>query len=231
MKNEKKQMQSEDDRVLLVCLCGIPGAGKTTFARSLSQQHQPAVVVSFDEFSSRALALNAVSAALSSSPPGGTVVADHTNYYRSMRRELRRLARDSEALFVEVALDPPLAECLARNDSRVGPARIDPALVVRMHARFERPPDGREATLSLQELRRGATVPRRPKEREIETVVVGAREQNDLRMRREISARVAAAPPEQRAALAAELNRVRREELAAARREKEEKVSAEKSPE
>ncbi len=204
--------------MLVVCLCGIPGAGKSTYAQRLAAQCG-ATVVSFDSCSGRGEALQRVREAAGRASAGAVVVVDDNNYYKSMRKQVYRAARDAGAAFVQVLLDPPLAECLARNAARSGAARMPDNVVERMHARLERPAGrGWDTAMageaSLEQLRTHSSVPARPAATDGGPVAaLSAVEQQDLEMRREISRRVAAAPAAERAALAAALNKERKEKL------------------
>ena len=109
----------------IVLLVGLPGTGKTTFAKILSQTNEAAscATVSFDEV----LPLEEQKA-LSTAPSSSgnkwklarqdmkdrvrkemaernddvIVFVDDNNYYRSMRQEYHRLARDANAGFCQL---------------------------------------------------------------------------------------------------------------------------------
>ena len=203
--------------VLVVCLCGIPGAGKSTFTQQLAAESSSSVLVVFDSCASREEALEQVRRAAASGA-AAVVVADDNNYYRSMRRQVYRAARDAGAAYVQVLLDPPLPVCLERNAARTGAACIPEEVVTRMHGRLERP-DGRGWDVAvvgeapLEQLRLRATHPVRPAESGGQAATVTAAERRDLEMRREISRRVAAVPLAERAALAAQLNKERKAKM------------------
>jgi tRNA uridine 5-carbamoylmethylation protein Kti12 len=203
-----------NDVALVVCLCGIPGAGKSTYAERLASEHG-VLVVSFDGCVSREDALQRLREA--AAVAGQVVVADDNNYYKSMRKQVYRAARDAGAAYVQVLLEPPLAECLVRNARRSGAAHMPDEVVERMFGRLERP-DGRgwdvalTGEVTLEQLQRCAVVPARPKA-VVEPTALTSAEEKDLEMRREISRRVAAAPPVERAALAAALNAERKQKL------------------
>ena len=222
-------------RVLVVCMVGIPGAGKSTVARSLCSSSSSSVrLVVFDDFCSRVAALSVVEAALrensSSSPSSSSsssssfsaLVVDDNSYYRSMRRDVFRLARDAGARYVALLLDTPLHECLSRNAARQGKERIEEHLVVRMHQRLERPSDRGwdrcvvyQGDITWQTLMEHSILPHQKEDEEEEQTKkqTSSAEMLDLQLRREISEKVAAADPKDRAALAAKLNKERKEKL------------------
>lgn len=209
---------------LVVCLVGIPGSGKSTLARRLvdsAPSSGSCCVIEFDLFKSRDDALTALREAISKKDRH--VIADDNCYYKSMRKEIFRMARDGGARFVQVLLDPPLETCLHRNSQRIGPARIPDEIVSRMFERLERPSNrgwdrcivgtGEETIQSLEPLSWSIPVVVAPKQEE-----ANAFELLDLKLRKEISEQVAAARAEDRAALAAQLNQERKQRLKAAKK-------------
>jgi len=178
---------------LVVVVCGIPGAGKTTACEALRQhllagssptttgrgdEADPArrvdvTHVCFDAFvapppdaeaegfspeaweRARKDALGAIARALDRSPQtctagfGRVVLVDDTMHYRSMRREVQRIAGRCEAAYLQVFVDAPLDVALARNAQRrsrpVGGSSSLPrsalpdAVVARAFSALERP--------------------------------------------------------------------------------------------
>ena len=163
-------MTTDEDskaRVLVLVLCGLAGAGKTTLATWLAdkaaREHEDLRVrvsrISFDEIEvrpwgeaydpetwkrSRAEALARVETeALPFNPavPGERklVLVDDNMHLRSMRRQIFQIARKHRTDFAILHLRLPLREASARNEAR-GEARAVPeAVLAKMHASFEAP--------------------------------------------------------------------------------------------
>jgi predicted kinase len=204
-------------RCLVVCLVGIPGAGKSHFARDLAQfSDRKTQIIVFDDFKTRDEALAAAKAVISDG--WCDVVIDDNNYYKSMRKEIYRMARDAGAGYVQVLIDPPLELCLQRNGEREDPARVPEEIVRRMHSRLERPSNSgwdqgfvASGAETMDTLRAKSWVPTKPA-----AIATRAEEKAvllDVELRREISRQVTAARPEERAELAAKLNNDRKERL------------------
>jgi len=139
----------------LLILAGPPASGKTCFARGLARTlrgdgwdvaHVEADAIRgflwqgefkprLEKVARRAF-LRVVETLLEEELD--LVIADDTNYYASMRRELAKLALEREAPWGIVWLDVPLRECLRRNAERGRP--VPDEVVKRLHERFE-PPD------------------------------------------------------------------------------------------
>lgn len=211
-----------EEPAFLVCLMGLPGAGKSSLARVFSSTSSRAcVVVSFDDFPTRAQALDAVAQAIRKYP-ACDVIVDDNSYYRSMRREIWCLARDAQARMLFVLVDTPLETCLQRNAARKGAARIPDEVVVRMAQRMQRPANhgwdrailvqGDETMDKLRVL--GAIPPMKQEKTTDGSASPSELELFDLQLRKEISERVLAAAPEERPALAKQLNMERKSKLA-----------------
>jgi len=138
----------------LLILAGPPASGKTCFATelaaSLRRKGWDVAHVEADairgflwrgrfrprlEGVARRTFLRAVEALLEEGLD--LVIADDTNYYASMRRELARLALEREVPWGIAWLDVPLEECLRRNADRGRP--VPDEVVRRLHERFEPP--------------------------------------------------------------------------------------------
>ena len=121
----------------LVLLVGLPGSGKSTFARERLAQH---VVVSRDLMpgtsrrDERQLAL--VKEALRA---GRSVVVDNVNPRAADRAPLIAAARALGARVVGYVLDVEAKECLRRNRTREGKARV-PDVAIFVHRKRMQPP-------------------------------------------------------------------------------------------
>ena len=170
------------------------------------------------------------------------VLVDDTMHLRSMRHAYWRLARDRGAGFVVVHVDTPPDACWARNAARNASARVPEDAFARVRAAFEAPGsepwesgdalvrvrDGDLAAVWPQLGRAMARPPPAPPEpvaRALERRAQGAAANAasaahavDALARRLVGAAVAAAPADLRHDLAAELNALRRDALAAVRR-------------
>jgi len=140
----------------IVVLVGLPGAGKTTFAKRLGK-----TTVSFDEVlpldQQRALAAGA-----DGEPQAGewklarrdmrdrvrgallggcqVVVVDDNNYYRSMRYEYHQLARELNAGFCQIYLKvSDITTALESNAKRPDATRVPDDVVRNMTERLEAP--------------------------------------------------------------------------------------------
>ena len=120
----------------LVILIGLPGAGKTSFYRErFARTH---VHVSNDlmrnrrDRRTRQLAL--IDAALAE---GRSVVVDNVNATLADRAVLIEAGRRRGATIVGYVLDVPVPECLQRNDSRTGRARVPKVAIYAAAKRFQ----------------------------------------------------------------------------------------------
>jgi len=141
------------DASTILCLCGIPGAGKSTLAQHLlrAASHSSAALVCFDAFQApaaewdeltfhvgRAAALQHLEQQLEQNQ---VVVVDDTMHLRSMRREVYALGRARGVPVVVIWLRAPLALALARNSTRVPAYQVEESAIGRIHTALE-PPDG-----------------------------------------------------------------------------------------
>ena len=121
----------------LAILVGLPGSGKTSFARAKLAQH---VVVSKDLMpagSGRdARQIELVRKALAA---GQSVVLDNVNPRAADRAPLIAAARALGASVAAYVLDTEVKECLRRNRARAGKARV-PDVAIFVHRKRLEPP-------------------------------------------------------------------------------------------
>lgn len=121
----------------LVILVGLPGSGKSTFARQRLPGH---AVVSKDLMpNARDRDRRQVELVVQALRQGRSVVVDNTNPRRSDRAPLLALAREHGARAVGLYFDAAPRDCLARNRAREGRARVPDVAIFATAKRLERP--------------------------------------------------------------------------------------------
>ena len=125
-------------------MSGVPGCGKSTWARKFTAEHDNVVQVSRDEIRFSLLADNddyfacedktvvifysEINEALAA---GHDVIADATHISeRALRETMRRIDIDCDKVLV--SFDTPLDTCIARNAHRDGRARVPEHVIRRM---------------------------------------------------------------------------------------------------
>jgi len=130
-------MSGERPRPELAVLVGLPGAGKTTFVRARLAGH---VHVSKDLMGSardrNARQLSLISRALAAAQ---SAVVDNTNLKVADRAPLIAAAHAAGAKVTGYLFDATARECLARNRTREGKARVPDVAIHVSRARLEPP--------------------------------------------------------------------------------------------
>ncbi|CAM9495190.1 unnamed protein product, partial [Ectocarpus fasciculatus] len=139
----------------VVCLCGSPGAGKSSFAHLLcgemklnfALELQPEIV-SYDEVSKnyigklsfkeiRSITMSLIAEKLKSDSCRNVIIVDDTMHYHSMRRELYACSRDSRAAMRVVWLRCDVEVAVERDNAR--DATLGEETVRKVHSMFEAP--------------------------------------------------------------------------------------------
>jgi selenocysteine-specific elongation factor len=139
-------------------MCGLPSSGKTTISKNvaslLEDKHGiPTMVVSSDDFrnmlsnssdgfkpereaSVKALYEKAIATGLES---GFLVISDDVNYYKSMRSDLRQIAKRSGSDYDIIFVETPVEQALKWNEERRSP--IPSSSIEEINQKFD-PPKG-----------------------------------------------------------------------------------------
>jgi predicted kinase len=136
----------------LIFLIGLPGSGKSTFARSLLITHPDALLISTDAIRAQLFGDDAIqgpwlkvwlevrqqfqrAVEQTSSGQASFAIYDATNAVRKQRRAAIALARTTGFTHITgIWLNAPLALCLERNQQR---SRVVPEeIILRMHRRL-----------------------------------------------------------------------------------------------
>ena len=142
----------------LLIMCGLPSSGKTTISKNvaslLEDKHGiTTMVISSDDFrdmlsyssqgfkpereaSVKALYEKAIATGLEN---GFLVISDDLNYYKSMRSELRQIAKRSGSDYDIVFVDTPVEQALKWNQERGSP--IPSSLIEEINQKLD-PPKG-----------------------------------------------------------------------------------------
>lgn len=136
----------------LVILCGIPGSGKSTYAKELLKLHPEWKYVSRDEVRYEFVSdqehyfdretdvykefCNRISMHLIN---GNTVIADATHISKASRIKLMNSLDIQPDEVIVVVLNTPFQICKERNSKRVGITRVPDDSMFRMKNKFKSP--------------------------------------------------------------------------------------------
>jgi predicted kinase len=114
---------SSTPRLEVVILVGLPGAGKSTFARGRFPSHD---YISKDAYppSARNKQARQDAALRAALAMGRSALVDNTNVTTADRAAIIAIAREFGARVVGYYLDLPVREAVARNDTRQGRAKV-----------------------------------------------------------------------------------------------------------
>ncbi len=140
----------------LLVICGLPSSGKTTIAKKVAEiletKHNiSTIIISSEDFkkmasfsyqgfkperetSVKAVFVNTVELALEK---GFLVINDDSNYFKSMRRTLRGIARKANADYNIVLVDTSLEVAIKWNKERSVP--IASSIIEEINQKFDRP--------------------------------------------------------------------------------------------
>jgi predicted kinase len=131
----------------LILTIGIPGSGKSTWARQYADEHNGTVIVERDQIREEltgdirnhsregyvsALAEQRTRAALMEW--GFNVIVADTNLHRKYRRRWANVADQCGAVYREVVIDTPLEVCIERDAARDQP--VGEQVIRIMHEKF-----------------------------------------------------------------------------------------------
>eukprot|EP00892_Ulva_mutabilis_P009820 jgi/Ulvmu1/720/UM010_0092.1 len=154
---------------VVLLLIGLPGSGKSTFARWLNahltssntevhhveydlvwRHYMHAHSVSYFNpqawKSARTEAhkqVQQVAQDMSSRGVSGFIVVDDNMFYRSMRKQVFLLARQSRCAFVQLYLETQLADALASNETRPASTQVHASVIERMSGALQQPDEKR----------------------------------------------------------------------------------------
>lgn len=136
----------------LVILCGIPGSGKSTYAKELLKLHPEWKYVSRDEVRYEFVSdqehyfdhetdvykefCNRISMHLIN---GNTVIADATHISKASRIKLMNSLDIQPDEVIAVVINTPFQICMERNSKRVGITRVPDDSMFRMKNKFKSP--------------------------------------------------------------------------------------------
>src|ERR1700687_4157719 len=133
----------------LICCIGLPGSGKTTWARSQLGHRAFVVRVNKDAIRTQlkltgwrwspeqerdVLPIRDKQINQAFEAGAEIVISDDTNFGRKHKVRLEQLARENGATFEIKRFDTPIEECIRRDAQRTGKAHVSEAVIRKMAA-------------------------------------------------------------------------------------------------
>lgn len=134
---------------MILILIGLPGSGKSKFAKCLKRISN-GVVYSFDDYMQqnfKGIRYDNVPWKMARKQfetriqrdvcenSNKVYIIDDNHYYNSMRKAYRELARQCQIGYLQIVLDTPLKKCIERNNTR---QQMVPVQVIqRMHSKMQ----------------------------------------------------------------------------------------------
>lgn len=129
----------------LIVMCGIPGSGKTTYSKALAQDrdltryNHDELPGAFEIKKMHEVYQKMISDVISDLKAGRNVVMEAMFTVKSRRRELLSSISGVDCHKTILVLNTPLDECLRRNATRTGNARMPDILIHSLFDSFETP--------------------------------------------------------------------------------------------
>lgn len=123
---------------MIYVLCGLPGSGKTSLSKKLSQQYN-AVICSYDNFvkkyKSRDYSL--FYSLIHEEAEKNNIIIDNLHITLKQRKEILNLLKDINEKKILIILSTPLEECIERNRQRK--ECIFDSIIYHLNAKYELP--------------------------------------------------------------------------------------------
>lgn len=111
--------------MIILSLCGMPGAGKTTLSRMIAQRTS-LILYNYDEFKRQepnpykyhTMHDKMYSAIVSDLKSGKSVIVDDLHLTEDSRASLLTKVSNADCLKILLVMDTPFEECMRRNASR-----------------------------------------------------------------------------------------------------------------